>query len=228
MKIIFKCLTIAFLCIPALSFSHVGGLDKHGGHKDRKSGGYHCHRDPCKDAATSIKKPDKRYFPYVYRRKDWKHWSDFDKNCMNTRHEMLKDQADGPIHLSPEGCSVWVGIWNDPFSGKQFTLASDLDVDHVVPLKWASDHGGVSWSLKEKEQFANDPINLLVVDDGLNQFKGAKGPSKWMPPNESFRCDYIALWERVLEKYSTLIMNSKEKRIFTHQKNACIVSEKLK
>ncbi len=69
---------------------------------------------------------------------------------MNTMHEILKDQADGVVRLSPDGCYISSGMWNDPFSGKRFTRASDLDVDHIVPLKWASDHGGGAWSKKEK------------------------------------------------------------------------------
>ena len=94
---------------------------------------------------------------------------------MNTRHEMLKAQADGPIKLSPNGCYVSTGVWNDPFSGKRFARASALDVDHIVPLKWANDRGGHRWSTSIKEQFANDPTNLLVVDDGLNESR----PLSW-------------------------------------------------
>ena len=207
--------------------AHGGGLDKNGGHNDRKNGGYHCHRDACvsqhkkSDEALNDAVRDERPFSYVYRREDWKHWSDFDEDCMNTRHEILKSQADGVIKLSPDGCYVSKSVWNDPFSGKQLTRSSDLDVDHIVPLKWASDHGGVGWTKNEKERFANDPINLLAVDDGLNQAKGAKGPTEWMPPNHAFRCHYLRLWVSVLEKYPLLQMKSAEKRAFMRQLDAC-------
>ena len=220
-------LFLAFTLIPSLAFSHGGGLDKSGGHNYRENGGYHCHREPCisqhqkSNKAVSEAVNERRSFSYVYNRKDWKHWSDLDNDCMNTRHEILKIQADGLIRLSPDGCYVSSGVWSDPFSGMQLTRASDLDVDHVVPLKWASDHGGGVWSKTQKESFANDPINLLAVDDGLNQAKGAKGPSKWMPPNQAFRCEYLSLWENVLSKYPTLTMSSKENRIFVLQLKAC-------
>jgi hypothetical protein len=97
---------------------------------------------------------------------------------MNTRHEILADQADGRIKLSPDGCCVSTGLRHDPFSGKQLTRASDLDVDHVIPLKWAHDHGGDAWSAAKKEIFVNDAINLLAVDDGLNQKKGRRATTK--------------------------------------------------
>ncbi|MFT5718834.1 MAG: hypothetical protein ACI9T7_003042 [Oleiphilaceae bacterium] len=34
-------------------------------------------------------------------------------------------------------------------------------------------NGGLAWSKNKKERFTNDPLNLLAVDDGLNQSKGA-------------------------------------------------------
>lgn len=143
-------------------------------------------------------------------------------DCMNTRHEILAAQSTDKARLSPDGCYVSKGVWLDPYSGKVFTRASDLDIDHIIPLKWASDHGGAAWSAQQKEQYANDPVNLLAVDDSLNQQKGAKGPDQWMPPNHAYRCEYLKKWAQVLAKYSDLKMSSAEQRIFNRQLNACI------
>ena len=78
-----------------------------------------------------------------------------------------------------------------------------------------------NWSLDRKETFANDPRNLLAVDDGLNQAKGAKGPTQWMPPNHSYRCEYLIHWQQVLTWYPELKMTPKENRIFERQLLAC-------
>ncbi len=220
---------IVLLLMSVLAAAHGGGLDKNGGHKDRKSGGYHCHKAPCgthgnKSVRSTSKKfiqSNKKAVKTGYNRKSWAHWSDFDSDCMNTRHEILLEQADGLVTKSPDGCYISMGSWNDPFSGKTLVRASDLDVDHIVPLKWASDHGGLMWGAAKKERFANDPLNLLAVDDGLNQSKGAKGPTQWMPPNHTFRCEYLGLWQSVLGKYSGLKMTAVELRIFNKQLVAC-------
>lgn len=156
-----------------------------------------------------------------YQRSDWPHWSDTDGNCVNTRHEILIRRSTGPIELSENNCRVISGLWIGPFSGSNYTLASDLDIDHVIPLKWAHSHGGYQWSKAEKGAFANDPLNLLAVDDGLNQSKGAKGPDDWLPPNIGYQCRYVKLWQSVLKKYSDLKLSAEEERVFTLQRDKC-------
>ena len=54
-----------------------------------------------------------------------------------------------------------------------------------------------------------------MVDDGLNQQKGAQGQTHWLPPNKSFRCEYLKLWETLLLKYSTLKMTNLEQVTFS-------------
>ncbi|MFC1679177.1 thermonuclease family protein [Elusimicrobiota bacterium] len=44
----FRLALILLILTPALLRAHPGGLDKRGCHRDRKAGGYHCHRGPHK------------------------------------------------------------------------------------------------------------------------------------------------------------------------------------
>lgn len=229
---------LLYLAMAGHTFAHGGRTNAEGCHNERKSGGYHCHEDGSQSLTIRASEPNLairtqmsealeeaksngRAFSYVYRREDWKHWSDFDNDCMNTRHEMLLEQADGAVQLSPDGCYVSKGKWDDPFSGKTFTRPSELDVDHLVPLKWANGHGGDKWSALAKEMFANDPVNLLVVHDRLNQEKGAKGPDEWLPPNHAYRCGYLKEWQKVLAEYPDLKLTPAEGRVFNKQVDAC-------
>ena len=43
-------------------------------------------------------------------------------------------------------------------------------------------------------------LNLLLVDQGENQLKGAKGPSGYLPRKE-YQCDYVKKWQLVATKY---------------------------
>lgn len=85
------------------------------------------------------------------------------------------------------------------YSGEVIFDASKIDIDHIVPLKWAWDHGASEWSREKRKQFANDPINLVAVEARLNRQKGAKGLDEWLPPKNVEQ--YKARFKRVLVKY---------------------------
>ena len=137
-----------------------------------------------------------------YNRADWPHWIDADGDCQNTRAEILIEANQGVIGWkTTKKCQVVTGYWTCPYTGQTFTQASDLDIDHVVPLKWAHEHGGDKWDKATRRAFANDPLNLLAVDDGTNQSKGSKGPSDWIPEWRYFRAEYFQRWGLIVRKY---------------------------
>lgn len=98
-----------------------------------------------------------------------------------------------------EDCRVAAGRWISAFTGNVIQNASDLDIDHVVPLAWSWPRGAHAWSNERRLQFANDPVNLLPVEASLNRSKGAKGPNEWLPP--AGQCGYVARFVRVLRLY---------------------------
>ncbi|MFV8782558.1 HNH endonuclease family protein [Microbulbifer sp. SA54] len=150
-----------------------------------------------------------------YKRAEWlPRWSDRDSDCQDTRHELLIRFSLAPVTFSDgRECKVVSGLWMDPYTGSFFELASDLDVEHIVPLKWAHDHGGANWSRELKRQFAEDPDNLWLVDDGRNQSKGHLGPNEWMPPYGPVKKFYLQRFMAVVEKYG-LQATEVEQRLF--------------
>jgi hypothetical protein len=141
-------------------------------------------------------------FVVLYDRGDWPHWLDQDKDCQNTRHERLISTSTQTVAFkSDKECNVLTGQWYDPYSGDTFTISKELDLDHVVPLKFAHGHGGDKWSRQKKARFANDPDNLILAQASLNRQKGAKGLADWLPPNLSYRCQYIRHFNDVMAKY---------------------------
>ena len=137
-----------------------------------------------------------------YNRKLFRHWIDEDSDCQNTRAEVLIKYNIGTLQFkSPRNCVVVSGKWKDSYSGKIFTRANDLDVDHIIPLAKAFSMGASKWTPGQRKRFANDYDNLLPVWKRLNRQKGAKGPSNWMPPKEDYRCKYLAKWKSLKQKY---------------------------
>ncbi|MEX1196364.1 MAG: DUF1524 domain-containing protein [Pseudohongiellaceae bacterium] len=137
-----------------------------------------------------------------YDRGDWTHWEDFDSDCQNTRHELLIRKSLIPVTFTSDtGCYVATGAWHGPFTGQVYTQATQLDVDHVIALRYAHEYGGAEWPPLLKKVFANDPENLLAVERGENRSKGWDGPSQYMPPDESYHCEYARLWLHLVRKY---------------------------
>jgi hypothetical protein len=157
----------------------------------------------------------------IYNRSDWKHWVDSDGDCQDTRAEVLIAQSLGRVsYNNNRRCSVKSGAWLDPYSGQSWALASDLDIDHIVPLSWANGHGGSAWTKARKRKFANDFTNLVAVENRINRAKGDKGPDEWMPPRHEYRCEYLKRFDGVVISYKLMYAPS-EKRVIDRMKKAC-------
>ena len=119
-----------------------------------------------------------------YNRKDYRHWIDEDRDCQNTRNEVLIQESLDPVtYKSSKGCKVSSGKWHGSFTGEAFTNPRQLDIDHLVPPKEAHESGAHSWSKSRKRDYANDmshPDHLIAVASGANRSKGAKDPAEWM------------------------------------------------
>lgn len=141
----------------------------------------------------------------AYKRSAFRHWVDYDSDCQSARAETLITSSYFGVLLDDKGCRVTDGLWLGPYTGNYFSSASDLDIDHVVPLKAAWDSGADMWDAYKRKQFANDPDNLLAVEASANRRKGAKAPTEWMPPLESYRCEYVLRWLLIKKKYALRI-----------------------
>lgn len=138
-----------------------------------------------------------------YSRKLFPHWIDDDRDCQNTRHELLIERSLVAVtYRNKKKCSVDTGKWNDFYYPEVHTKAAEIDIDHVVPLKHAFDNGAADWNRSKKRQFANDPLNLVITQKKYNRQKGAKTPMEWTPVKKDYACKYYARWKQVKEKYS--------------------------
>jgi len=147
-----------------------------------------------------------------YNRKNWPHWIDEDNDCQNTRTEILIRDNIGKLKFKRnKRCNVSWGQWLCPYTDNTYFKASDIDIDHIVPLKHAYETGGANWDRKKKRKFANDMENLLAVADYINQEKGSKSPVEWLPPNKSYWKKYAEKWLYIKNKYKLYISNEEFK-----------------
>lgn len=133
-----------------------------------------------------------------YSRDKFPHWITQSGAC-NTREVVLKRDGTGVVTNS--ACAAVSGVWFSPYDGATWMNASDVDIDHVVPLSnawkvrvymfelifacanWRFQSGASSWTTSRRQAFANDLTNpqLITVTDNVNQAKGDDGPEDWMP-----------------------------------------------
>jgi hypothetical protein len=140
-----------------------------------------------------------------YLRSDWNHWTDRDRNCIDTRGEILTSRSLSTVVMDKRGCRVKSGKWKDYYYPEDHTLAAKVDIDHLVPLKYAHDNGAAGWSEAHKEVFANDPENLVITNRSYNRQKGAKGIDQWLPRHKEYACKYIRDWMKIKKKYKLII-----------------------
>ncbi|MEU8692183.1 HNH endonuclease family protein [Streptomyces sp. NPDC048665] len=131
-------------------------------------------------------------------------WADTDSNSCDTRDDILKRDLKS-VKTTGGSCRVTYGLLEpDPYSGKEITYrrgASQVDIDHVVPLSDAWQKGAEYWDAGKRIALANDPLNLIAVDAGTNRGKGDGDAATWLPPNGAYRCTYVATQVAVKKKY---------------------------
>ena len=147
-------------------------------------------------------------------------WADQDKDCQNTRAEILIEQSTALVsYKSDDQCLVDKGKWVSLFTGKTIYDAKKVDVDHVVPLKWAWERGADQWSKGKRVEFANDPANLISVEASLNRQKGAKGPAEWLPPGN--QCQYILRFNRIVKRYQVSVPRKEAEQLASLKARYC-------
>jgi len=151
-----------------------------------------------------------------YKRTNFKHWVDADRDGCNTRQEVLLEEA----LVQPEqgaGCSISGGEWYSEYDATFTDNARSLDIDHRVPLAEAWDSGASAWTAAGREAYANDlgdERSLVAVSARTNRSKADQDPSTWMPPHEGDRCQYVAYWVVVKTRWQLAVDPAEQEALY--------------
>ncbi|MEV5610441.1 HNH endonuclease family protein [Streptomyces sp. NPDC052225] len=154
-----------------------------------------------------------------YSRDLFPHWITQSGTC-NTREVVLK--RDGTNVVTDSNCAATSGSWYSAYDGATWTAASDLDIDHIVPLSEAWKSGANAWTTSKRQGFANDLTRpqLIAVTDNVNQAKGDQDPATWMPSRTAYACTYLRMWVQV-KHYYALTVDSAEKSAIQSGLSGC-------
>ncbi|GEB13520.1 DUF1524 domain-containing protein [Pimelobacter simplex] len=164
-------------------------------------------------AAESNSGYDRALFP---------HWVDADGDCQNTRAEVLVAEADAAVtYTSSSRCTVATGRWFSYYDRATWTSASDIDIDHMVPLAEAWGSGARGWTTARRQAYANDlgdRRTLVGVTDSVNQAKSDQDPATWLPAYD--KCRYVAEWVAVKIRWG-LSADAAEKQVLSTYAGTC-------
>lgn len=141
---------------------------------------------------------------------DWRTENNCDKRNIILRRDLSK------TIIGKDGCTVLSGVLYDPYTAatinfhRGFGTSSDVQIDHIVPLSDAWQKGAQQFSYKKRNNFANDPLNLLAVDGPANMQKSDGDSATWLPPNKIYRCAYVARQIAVKLKYGLWVTEAEK------------------
>ena len=147
-----------------------------------------------------------------YNRDYFYHWSTQANGCDTRVAVLAREVKNGTV----QGCDV-KGEWVSIYDGVTTTNASDLDIDHMVPLKEAWVSGANQWDDSTREAFANDlegPYSLIAVSASSNRSKSDKDPSTWMPTALD-GCEYVARWVNVKHRWNLTVDTAEKGKILS-------------
>ncbi|GAA2718366.1 MULTISPECIES: HNH endonuclease family protein [Streptomyces] len=149
-----------------------------------------------------------------YSRAAFPHWAQQGDKC-DTRETVLA--RDGQDVKKDDQCRAVSGTWYSLYDGKTFTKASQVDIDHIVPLANAWRSGADQWTTEKRKQFANDLTHpqLLTVSAATNRSKGDQGPDQWQPPAKDAWCVYGRAWTSVKSTYGLTVTDGEKKMLDT-------------
>lgn len=179
-------------------------LDLNGGHWE-PWGDYQCHTDFCVPTASRNQYRSRAFsnpndMDLYYLKEDWPHW-ELVSQCKTARTFVLEQTSKVPVTwTNPRQCEIREGLWVDEYTGEEFTRAAQLEIDHIIPPKYANASNGYQWDDGKRASFANDPLNLIAVGRDTHRKKRERGIGSWQP-REEFECQYAQAWQQVSEKY---------------------------
>ena len=125
-------------------------------------------------------------------------WLDADRNGCDTRNDILRRDLLGEVFTEGSRCKVASGNFHEPYTGAMVSFrrgaesSREVQIDHVVALADAWQKGAQQLTPQQRQNLANDPLNLIAADGPANQQKGAGDAATWLPANKAFRCHYVS------------------------------------
>lgn len=158
-----------------------------------------------------------------YDREEFRHWVNVEGKCSAREFVLLTESIIEVSYTDKAECKVSTGKWLSLYDDQTLSNASDVDIDHMVPLKEAWESGAHSWNDAKRRSYANDvdyDKSLIAVSAKSNRAKSDRDPSDWLPPSNAYICTYLADWVAVKYRWE-LTIDATEKATIAKESEDC-------
>ena len=149
-----------------------------------------------------------------YSRNEYEPNWDVGSGC-NIRARILQQTSIVAVETASNGCTVIYGSWVDPYTGTTLTgnpyqgddgTSNDLDIDHIIPLKYVNSHGGSEWSKEQKRAYGSSLAAMekgvyVAVSASENRKESDSGRSEHYPRNDFYKREIKKKWRDIAREY---------------------------
>jgi hypothetical protein len=161
---------------------------------------YALHRLKVRDAASTVDGYERDKFGQK--------WADIDRNGCDQRNDVLRRDMVN-LHTVPgtRGCFLAKGtlsLLDDSYAATRvkYKRGNDkVEIDHVVSLADAWGSGAHDWDVDQREEFANDFMNLEVIDSGTDTVKSDLAANDWLPDDDDDQCALVVRQISIKKRY---------------------------
>ena len=149
-------------------------------------------------------------------------WADLDRDCQNTRTEVLVAQCPFVEFKGGGRCSVAAATCLDLYAGVEVASTSaskTFDVDHLFSAHQAWLRR--AWTKEEFVHFFNDEDNLVLTTFRTNRRKSERMPQDWCPSSRGARMLAGRRITRVVERYHLSLTSREQAGVNAWLQGAC-------
>ena len=145
--------------------------------------------------------------PLGGKRRDYFGYWRADDDGVNTRHRVIARDFE-TVEWNSTETGIVGGDFYDPYTGEyEHYHGPDTVIDHILPVE----HAWVEMEHRDqdpRQDYHNDPTNLLAISAAAANQKAADAPRNWMPEHQGFHCRYAVAWTHTAVKHDVSLFDS--------------------
>ena len=131
------------------------------------------------------------------------------------------DQLTGVIYRAENPNEISEDVLDDTMKYGTAQKFTQLQIDHLISLQWACEHGADQWSAEKRKLFATDERLLVITLNRVNASKGNHGADTWQPHTAEIACWYNKKFLFGVSEYALDVSEEELRAYIENQRTSC-------